>query len=348
MRFSSILIDWYEQDHRSLPWRDTRDPYKIWLSEIILQQTRVDQGLPYYLKFVAAYPTVQDLARATQDEVLKLWQGLGYYSRARNLQKAAQQVTEHHDGVFPADYKALIELAGVGPYTAAAIASFAFQLPHAVVDGNVYRVLSRYFDVDLPINKPKGQKHFAALAQEVLDTSRPDLHNQAIMEFGARQCTPKNPDCMFCPLNESCASHAVGRVQERPVKEGKTAVKKVWMDYLFVESPEGIAVRKRADKGIWSGLYDFPLIEGEKETSRREAQSSEAWRSILDPEAKVLSVTEGIVHRLSHRLLHVRFWRVKSARKPDFPGIVLVDREELPNFAVPVVIHEWMKTQGLA
>ena len=225
MRFSFILISWYEQHHRKLPWRNTRDAYRIWLSEIILQQTRVDQGLPYYHRFLNAYPTVQDLAAAPQDEVLKLWQGLGYYSRARNLHKAAQQVVNEHSGVFPPDYRALLGLAGVGPYTAAAIASFAFCLPHAVVDGNVYRILSRYFGVELPIDRPHGRKYFAALATEVLDKARPDLHNQAIMEFGARQCTSHNPDCTACPLSNSCKGLRTNKVLELPKKEGRTKVR---------------------------------------------------------------------------------------------------------------------------
>lgn len=347
--FSATLIEWYQKHHRTLPWRETKDAYKIWLSEIILQQTRVDQGLPYYQKFIDHYPTVHDLAKAPQDEVLKLWQGLGYYSRARNLHKAANQVLEIYDGAFPADHKKLLSLAGIGPYTASAIASFAFKLPHAVVDGNVYRVLSRYFGVDMPIDRPSGQNYFAELAAEVLDHDRPDLHNQAIMEFGALQCTPKSPNCAQCPFNDSCDALATGRIDDLPKKEGKTKVKEVWMDYLFIEYKGKVAIRKRAEKGIWQGLYDFPLIESDGPTSRREAHKKEAWNEIIgNGQVEIFSVTEGIKHRLSHRLLHLRFWRIELDRKPQFPGIMMVDREELPTFAVPIVIHQWMEDQGLA
>ncbi len=349
MQFSAILIDWYRKQHRRLPWRETQDAYKIWLSEIILQQTRVDQGLPYYLKFVETYPTIEELANAPIDDILKLWQGLGYYSRTRNLHKAAQQVLSEHSGNFPSDYKELLKLSGIGPYTAAAIASFAFHLPYAVVDGNVYRVLSRYFGVELPIDRPLGQKYFAELATEVLDDDRPHLHNQAIMEFGAVQCTPKNPDCAQCPLNESCMAVELNSVSDLPRKEGKTKVKEIWMNYLFIEMGDKVAIRKRDDRGIWRGLYDFPVLESERSTSRREAQNHPDWKKILNNGAvEVHSVTDGIKHRLSHRLLNIRFWHLITDTMPQFPGIVMVDREELPTFAVPIVIHQWMEDRGLA
>jgi len=348
MEFSDVIINWYHQNQRELPWRNTEDPYCIWLSEIILQQTRVAQGQPYYEKFIAHYPRVEDLATAPIDHILKLWQGLGYYSRARNLHTTAKQVVADFGGKFPPNYKDLLSLKGVGPYTAAAIASFAFQLPHAVVDGNVYRVLSRFYGIELPIDRPNGQKHFQQLAQKVLNPKRPDLHNQAIMEFGALQCKPKNPDCTSCPLSSGCEARLKNSIDLLPKKEGKTKVKSEWLNYLVIHTPKGIGITRRSSPGIWQGLYNFPLISSSDFLSWDEIQEQSFWKDhMLEHPFKLLSSSSEIKHRLSHRLLHIRFWQVSMNTEPRFPEMVMVDPQELPTFAVPIVIHDWMSSEGL-
>ena len=262
MKFSKALVSWYLQNKRDLPWRETTNPYCIWLSEIILQQTRVDQGLAYYLKFVKNFPTVFDLARADEEEILKLWQGLGYYSRARNLHTSAKYIIDELEGVFPTNYKSLLKLKGVGDYTASAIASICFDEPTAVVDGNVYRVLARYFGIATPINSTSGIKEFKKLAQELIDVKNPANHNQAIMEFGARMCKPQNPDCTICPLNDSCIALQKKEVKNLPIKDKKVKVRKRYFNYLVViTSDKKTILRKREGKGIWQNLYEFPLIE---------------------------------------------------------------------------------------
>jgi A/G-specific adenine glycosylase len=258
------LQKWYEIHQRDLPWRHTSDPYAIWLSEIILQQTRVDQGLPYYQRFISNFPTVQDLASATQQEVLNLWQGLGYYSRGRNLHATAQQIVVEYKGAFPNTHQGLLKLKGVGPYTAAAIASFAFNLPHAVVDGNVFRVLSRYFGIDEAINSTQGKRIFERLAQELLDLQQPALHNQALMEFGALQCKPISPNCALCPVVQSCVAVKENRVGQLPVKLKKVKVKQRYFVYhIYTNEQKQIAFQQRGPKDIWEGLYEFPLTEFE-------------------------------------------------------------------------------------
>ena len=256
------FIKWYDIHKRNLPWRHTKDPYQIWLSEIILQQTRVDQGLPYFLKFVNAFSSIDRLAAASEQEVLSLWQGLGYYSRGRNLHQTAQIITNEFNGIFPNTFEGLIKLKGVGPYTAAAIASFAFDLPHAVVDGNVFRVLSRYFGIDLAINSTTGKKTFEKIAAEVLNTQQPALHNQAIMEFGALQCKPVAPKCHLCPLQFSCISFSEGRVHLLPVKEKKIKVRQRFFVYhIEIDKQNRLAFQRRTAGDIWEGLFQFPLIE---------------------------------------------------------------------------------------
>jgi len=307
--FSAPLIKWYLISKRSLPWRYTRDPYLIWLSEVILQQTRVAQGLPYYEKFQAAYPTVQDLAAANEEEVLKLWQGLGYYSRARNLKKTAEIVCEDFGGRFPETYDELLKLKGIGPYTAAAIASFAFKEKKAVVDGNVYRVLSRVFGVDEPINKSSGQKLFQELADSLIDPEDPDLFNQAIMEFGATECTPKKPNCTSCIFNDRCVALATNRIDDLPVKLSKVKVTKRYLHYLMLlDQNRNTRFVKRPNHGIWAGLYEFPLIESD---TSGELTVNEI-ESFVGQSAKVTLLSENpIVHKLSHRHLEVRVYRVE-------------------------------------
>ncbi len=319
----AALTHWYLRNHRSLPWRETRDPYRIWLSEVILQQTRVAQGLEYYNRFTGRFPDVAELAAATEDEVLKLWQGLGYYSRARNLHAAAKQVVAEHGGVFPTEYAAVRALKGIGDYTAAAIVSFATDAPYAVVDGNVYRVLGRLLDIDTPIDTTAGKKEFAAAAAELLNDylasphqKGAGLYNQAVMELGALVCTPRSPQCPVCPLAGSCLALKNGTIGSRPVKQGKTAQTPRWFNYLHITDREGrTAVCRRDGNDIWRGLYEFPLIE----------TPSEAEFEILSlPFADF--VLRGSVrmpkHVLSHRIIHAVFHRIEV---PDLTAIELPD-----------------------
>ena len=250
-RIAEILLDWYAREGRDLPWRRTRDPYRIWLSEVILQQTRVAQGMEYYLRFTERFPDVASLAAAPEDEVLKLWQGLGYYSRARNLRAAAREVVERFGGVFPRSLDDVRSLRGVGDYTAAAICSAAYDAPCAVVDGNVYRVLSRLFDLAEPIDTTAGKRAFACLAQSQLDTAHPGRYNQAIMDFGAIRCTPASPRCEACPLADRCLALAAGTVADRPVKRGKTRVRDRWFNYLHVASGDRVLLHRREGRDIW-------------------------------------------------------------------------------------------------
>ena len=292
--FSATLMAWYAVHQRELPWRQTKDPYAIWLSEIILQQTRVAQGLPYYERLLAAFPSVRDLAEAPESSLLRLWQGLGYYSRARNLQKAAQMVMRDFNGSFPQTYDDIITLPGVGPYTAAAIASFAFDEAKAVVDGNVFRVLSRVFGVETDIASSAARGVFTELAQSLIPPQDPATFNQAIMEFGALQCTPA-PDCSICPLRISCAAFKEKRVNELPVKSKKVKVKEIEMNYLVIEQNGQILVRERVENGIWKGLWEFYLIEGSLD-----------WLAF--PRKALKSPP---VHLLSHRKIKCEAWHVQ-------------------------------------
>lgn len=342
MSFAQKILNWYHENQRDLPWRRTRDPYKVWLSEIILQQTRVVQGMPYYLRFVDAFPTVQDLAKAPEEQVLKLWQGLGYYSRARNLHATAKIVANNFDGQFPNTYKELKSLKGVGDYTASAIASFCFDAPEPVVDGNVYRVLSRYFGVDIPINSTKGIKYFKELAREVMDSGNIRDYNQGIMEFGAVQCAPKKPYCLLCPLQESCVAVKDGKVSELPLKLNKTKVKNRYFNYVIPIDPENNTIlEQRTGKGIWQNLYQFPLVESDKNLKAEELKLLIQGNGQL-PEYESLSLynNETIVHKLSHQHLHTKFWILKTS-------YILEEGtpwKKIGGFPVPVLIADFIKT----
>ncbi|GFD71728.1 A/G-specific adenine glycosylase [Tenacibaculum sp. KUL113] len=341
MTLDKQLVYWYLQNKRDLPWRKTKDPYRVWLSEIMLQQTRVDQGLPYYLKFTKAFPTVFDLAKADESEVLKLWQGLGYYSRARNLHFTAKFVANELKGMFPSSYKELIKLKGVGDYTASAIASICFKEPVAVVDGNVYRVLSRYFGISTPINSTKGIKEFKELAQTLIDTSQPDVYNQAIMDFGAMHCKPQNPLCNKCPLANGCVALAKNQIKELPVKEKKTKIKKRYFNYLVPITEENETVlEERKGKGIWQGLYQFPLVETQKRTSEEELVKNKQF-TMLFPEETTISLfnTEDIIHKLSHQHLITKFWIVKTRKVNE----QTMDWAVVKKYPVPVLIDKFLE-----
>ncbi|MCB0432718.1 MAG: A/G-specific adenine glycosylase [Mangrovimonas sp.] len=333
---SKTLINWYSDNKRDLPWRNTKNPYYIWLSEIILQQTQVNQGLPYYYKFVNTYPTIEMLANASETDVLKLWQGLGYYSRARNLHYTAQYIARELHGVFPKSYKELIKLKGVGDYTASAIASICFNETAPVLDGNVYRVISRYYGLDTPINTGKAQKEFKEILFELIDKSNPAEFNQAIMEFGARQCKPQSPDCPVCPFNKGCYALAKNKVQELPVKLKPVKIKKRFFNYLVYVSEDGkTQLEKRTEKDIWQNLYQFPLIETKKRLSEYVLKEMVGE---LTPFKDLALFKDEVLHKLSHQHLYVKFWIVK-VQKIKGEGI---NTSEVANFPVPILIGNFL------
>ncbi|HSM63299.1 MAG TPA: A/G-specific adenine glycosylase [Gillisia sp.] len=341
MIFHKILINWYLGNKRDLPWRQTSDPYHIWLSEIMLQQTRIEQGLPYYLAFTEAFPSVFDLAKASQDEVLKLWQGLGYYSRARNLHETAKFVAEELNGKFPDNYKDLLKLKGIGDYTASAIASICYNEAAPVVDGNVYRTLARYFDIDTPINSTAGQKEFKALASELIDADDPATYNQAIMEFGALQCKPQNPLCESCPLSNSCLALAKNKIKLLPVKLKKTKVKKRFFNYLvFLSEDNKTLLEQRLGKGIWEGLYEFPLLESDCLIGIDELlKDEERFPEGKDHNRKLSLFNDTpIIHKLSHQHIYTRFWILENAELSD-EAVPLASIQE---YAVPVLIANFI------
>ena len=316
---SLILQEWYSANKRDLPWRQTNDPYLIWISEIILQQTRVAQGLDYYNRFVARFPTIRHVAEAEQMEVLKCWQGLGYYSRARNLHEAAQYIFRHLNGVFPNCYDDVIMLKGIGDYTAAAIVSLAWNQPYPVVDGNVYRVLGRLFAMDTPIDTGKGKKEYRELAFTLMPPDRAGLHNQAIMEFGALQCVPQKPDCKSCPLSDNCLGYASGNVHQYPVKQNKTKVRDRFLNYFFILNGTDTYIRRRSEKDIWEGLYELPLIETKTPMDLADLiMDATSCRLIDSTEQPVITVKAGNVkHILSHQVLHANCYQVEIQRETD-------------------------------
>jgi len=306
--FSAQIGKWYLKNKRDLPWRHTTNPYHIWLSEIILQQTQVAQGLAYYNRFILKYPTVKDLAAAKEDEVLKLWQGLGYYSRARNLLFTANVVVQKHKGLFPANHAQIKELKGIGDYTAAAIASFAFNLPHAVVDGNVYRLLSRLFGIKTPIDSTQGKKIFSELAQNLLNRKNPALHNQAIMEFGSQFCKPTRPDCKHCIFNNKCEAYKNGWAEGLPLKTKKTKVKKRYFNYvLIIDQNNNVLLNRRGQSDIWQGLYEFVLFENSQPVLPADLYQSTELLKVCGREFDVLHVSKTFKHILSHQQLMAVF-----------------------------------------
>lgn len=334
---STILIDWYQVNKRDLPWRDTTDPYRIWISEIILQQTRVNQGIDYYLRFVNRFPTVKILAEADEDEVLKYWQGLGYYSRARNLYKAAQQITTNFKCIFPHKHSDVLQLSGIGDYTAAAICSLAFNQPYAVVDGNVYRVLSRLFGIETPIDIGAGKKEFAELAQNLLSETEPALHNQAMMEFGALQCVPVSPDCENCPLQSVCQAYKLNLIASLPVKSKKTKVSNRYFNYLFIKYKDKTFLQKRTAKDVWQNLYEFPLLESDRLYSLAELIENRSFQELFSGIGQVDSIetTNPIKHILSHRVIIAQFITVTvSELNEKLQQFSEVPLSEIDRFAV--------------
>ncbi len=344
--FTEKLMAWYADNGRDLPWRATRDPYLIWVSEIILQQTRVGQGCDYYLRFTRRFPDVAALASASQDEVLKYWQGLGYYSRARNLHEAAKGM----NGEFPTSYEGVRALKGVGDYTAAAVCAFAYDMPFAVVDGNVYRVLARYFGIDTPIDSAEGKRLFATLAGELMDKRRPADYNQAIMDFGAVQCTAATPRCLLCPLAESCSARASGLVEKLPVKGHKTKTVNRYFNYLLVLVGECVCMGKRTGNDIWKNLFELPLVETERALTQEEFLASPALQALLpvDCRPQVRLVRGNVKHVLTHRVIYANFYEVTLPRDTRaFSGYLHIPIAELERYAVPRLIHAFLHGEGL-
>jgi A/G-specific adenine glycosylase len=348
MSFTTTILQWFEENGRTLPWRETRNPYAIWLSEIILQQTRIEQGRPYWERFMRRWPTVEALAKASEDEVLREWQGLGYYSRARNLHTAAQQVVAM--GGFPTTIEGIKALKGVGDYTAAAIGSIAFDLPAAVVDGNVYRVLARHYGIATPINTTEGKKEFTALAQELLPPQQASAFNQAMMDFGAIQCTPQSPLCEQCPLMESCVAFREGRIDELPVKQRTLKIKKRQLTYIYIRCNGYTAIHRRPAGDIWQGLYEPLLLEVRGEIA---TPHSDLWSEklevremlealgILSPLTSHLSpLKKNVKHVLTHRILYADFWLWETSERPQLPDDYFwIKEEEIGNYGVPRLIE---------
>jgi len=330
--FATQLTKWYQQHQRILPWRATKDPYKIWLSEIILQQTRVAQGLPYYNRFIEQYPTIYDLAAASETEVLRLWQGLGYYTRARNLHACARTVVNQFQGQFPNNYKELLTLPGIGPYTAAAIASIAFKEAVPVVDGNVYRVLSRIFNIEVPINTNKGKHIFNELAQRLIDLTAPDVYNQAIMDFGAIQCTPVKPICISCIFNTSCLAFVMGKQNQLPIKLPNIKSKKRFFHYIIIEIGDELLMSLRKEGDIWEGLYDFYLIEGDK-LNEFEQLTDELVDLIKRHQLPIEKKPKLYKHMLTHRTLYALFFRVVATAAFMKEAQVLFKNSEINSFS---------------
>ena len=336
---SQTIADWYLSNRRDLPWRNTRDPYKIWISEIILQQTRVVQGLDYYLRFVGRFPTIDSLAEADEQEVLKYWQGLGYYSRARNLHATAQRLKTEFNSCFPSDYRTVLSLKGIGEYTAAAIVSFAFNQAYPTVDGNVFRVLSRLFAIAIPIDSGKGKAYFTELAGRLIDKADPGLFNQALMEFGALQCVPGQPDCAACPLQPKCEAFAANAVLRLPVKQHQTKTKEVFLYYFHIRHNDRFYLVKRQEKGIWRNLFEFPCVESEKTLSFERLVETAAFQSIF-PASTGLDfklVIQNRKHVLSHRIVYATFYEVDcseiASRQTDsLREAIQVSPEDLENY----------------
>lgn len=348
--FTTQLLAWYAQSHRPLPWKGIKDPYLIWLSEVILQQTRTEQGMPYYHRFKEQYPTIQEMAAASEDEIMKLWQGLGYYSRARNMHFTAKYIANELNGEFPRDLKSLLTLKGVGTYTAAAIASFAFDLPHAVVDGNVYRVLSRFFGIDKAIDSTDGKRFFGNLAQELLSPRQAATYNQAIMDLGATVCLPKNSKCSTCFLQSKCVAFGKEKIDQFPVKSKKIKKRTRHFNYLIIIYEGKLLIKKREERDIWQNLYDFPLLETEQPLKNTEKISGVLKEKKLTNSTEVIATK--LIHtshqQLTHQKIMGSFWEIRLNSMPDNSDhFIWVDIENLSKFAFPRIISLFLEDKSL-
>lgn len=345
--FRDNLLEWAAQNPRPLPWKSLTDPYKIWLSEIILQQTRVEQGMPYYQRFLQHFPTLRDLAAASEDEVFALWQGLGYYSRARNLLHTAKILVQDHNSSFPSTYAELIKLKGIGPYTAAAIASFAFHLTHAVVDGNVLRVISRYLADETPIDASGAKRHYQLIADELVHPDYPARYNQAIMDFGAILCKPISPDCPICPFKKKCQGFIQQKIASLPQKQKKIIKKNRYFNYLVISNHHEVLIQKREKKDIWQGLYEFILVETDEIAEDiAKCIPYPAWPLDGQGSEWQLKKVSPIDHQiLTHQKIFVKFFEIKLSPESSFPArpqTIVVQRKNLSKFAFPNIINRYL------
>ncbi|MDR1603046.1 MAG: A/G-specific adenine glycosylase [Tannerella sp.] len=343
---NASFIVWYEQNVRKLPWRETKDPYFIWISEIILQQTRVIHGLEYYIRFIKRFPNVEILAKANLEEVLKLWQGLGYYSRARNLHEAAKDIVTRFGGRFPQKYDDILSLKGIGSYTAAAIASIAWNQPYPAVDGNVFRVLGRLFAVETPTDTAEGKKLYSELAYRIMNPGQAGLHNQAIMEFGALQCVPQNPDCSRCPLQHQCRGYASGKPQQYPVKRHRTKMRDRYFHFLYIIYNNVYTyLHRRNEKDIWNGLFEFPVIETAQPADFAELKETDEFKKLFPPDSHAaFSLDKGNVrHILTHQVLHAAFYKVEIRTESEMlKNYLRIPLHELNDYPVPQLIHKYL------
>ena len=343
--FTTKLMRWNRiQNKREMPWKGEKNPYKIWLSEVILQQTRVEQGWQYYKKFIQAFPTIHDLANAPDQKVFKLWEGLGYYTRCKNLIATAKVISDKYEGRFPASYKEIVALKGIGPYTAAAIASFAFNLPYAVVDGNVQRVISRYFGINTPIDSVAGKKLYYELADSLLDKESPGLYNQAIMDFGATVCKPKNPLCKQCIQRKDCQAYQHNWVEQLPMKEKAISRKERWFTYFIVRFKNRVYVRKRNDKDIWANLYEFILIESSSEKEQSTVTSAQMIKKAVGmANFKIHSISPVFKQQLTHQTIYGQFITVIISAALKNEQYDLIPEKELYNYPFPKLINSFLE-----
>lgn len=345
-QISKLLIEWYEINKRCLPWRETNDSYRIWISEVILQQTRVAQGLSYYLSFIDKFPTVEALAASSENEVLKAWQGLGYYTRARNLHKAAKDVVALYDSKMPETHKEILSLKGIGEYTAAAILSIAYNKGYAVVDGNVFRVLSRLFAIETPIDSSEGKKQFSKLAQELLDRDSPGKHNQAVMEFGALHCTPTQPLCDSCPLQHLCMARQINMQSEFPIKSKKIKVKNRYFHYFHIEYDGSTYLNKRLGDDIWKNMYEFPLIETEEATELSDLLVSSSFKELFgNSEITIRSSTKQIKHLLTHQHIYANFYVIEVQKSDAFLAekFMRIEKSDISLYPISRLIHRYLE-----
>ena len=344
--FRNLLITWFQQNKRNLPWRTNQIPYFVWISEIILQQTRVERGIACYIRFIERFPDINSLAQASEQDVLVLWQGLGYYSRARNLHFASRQIMNEYNGVFPGSYEQIRKLKGIGDYTASAIASISFGLPHPVIDGNVYRVLSRIFGISTPIDSTQGKKEFARLAGTLLDREDPGNFNEAIMEFGALQCKPQNPLCSSCPFEHRCEALLNNQIDQLPVKSKQPVQRNRYLSYLFIRYGEEFYLQKREQEDIWKNMYQFPLIESNIDCSEKEVVLSKEFKSVFkNINPVILSVSPPIIHKLSHQKLHIQFLNIRVEKPISNNKYFSITPEKMSLFPFPNPINNHLKKE---
>jgi len=344
---ATYLLHWHKHHNkREMPWKGEKNPYKIWLSEIILQQTRVEQGLAYYNKFIATYPTIIDLAKAKDEVVFKLWEGLGYYSRCRNLLHTAREITEKYNGVFPTNHSDILKLKGIGNYTAAAIASFAYNQPYAVLDGNVYRVLSRVFAIDLAIDSKQGKDYFTKLSQELIDTKQPALYNQAVMDLGATVCKPQQPLCDECPLQKECKAYHNNTITKYPFKEKKLIVKTRWFYYLLIEHKNKILIKQRTEKDIWQNLNEFYLVETQEQQATDKTVIKKWLKGFLNynNKFKIIETSKEQQQKLTHRTIKGQFIRITLTENIEVETHYWINKKDISNYSFPRFINAYLET----